>query len=274
MPELPEVETICRGLAPILEGQLFTRVAHGDKNLRLPLPANLSQAITNKRITEVRRRAKYIQLCLEDGTLVIIHLGMSGKLIAHEAPQATRMKHDHVWMQLGNGKELVFNDPRRFGLVTVADAQTLQQHKLFVNLGIEPLSPEFTGKWLVTQCGNKKTSIKHLIMDASVVVGVGNIYASESLFRAGILPERTAGSLSTAEAEKLVKAVKAVLEAAIASGGSTLRDYVGADGNAGYFQHHFSVYGKEGKTCERCGGDIKRIVQSGRSSFYCMGCQI
>lgn len=272
MPELPEVETVCRGLAPILTGYRITEAAHGNKNLRLPIPPHLHKSIVGKTITAISRRAKYIQIVLEDGTLLIVHLGMSGKLIAYEKPQPTRLKHDHVWMRLDNGKELVFNDPRRFGLVTTGHISS--EHPLFAKLGIEPLSPAFTGAWMQSQTRGKKTAIKLWLMDASKVVGVGNIYASESLYRAKILPQREAGGLSRKEYDTLAKEVKNVLEAAIASGGSTLRDYVGASGDAGYFQHHFSVYGKEGKPCERCGSEIKRSVQSGRSTYYCGECQV
>lgn len=272
MPELPEVETVCRGLAPMLVGHRFIKVKSSDKQLRQPLPPGLAKKITGKQVMEVSRRAKYIQIILADGTICIVHLGMSGKLLLHAKPQV-RQKHDHVWMELDNGMELVFNDPRRFGLLAVSDIASVERHPLFAHLGIEPLSKAFTVSWLLAKCKGKKQSIKQMLMDASIVVGVGNIYASESLFRAGILPDRPAGGITKTEAGKLVNAVKEVLEAAIASGGSTLRDYVRSNGDVGYFQHHFSVYGKEGKPCEQCGTAIKRITQSGRSTFYCRKCQ-
>lgn len=272
MPELPEVETICRGLAPLLIGQKISGVGHSEKKLRMPLPVDFQGKITGKRIINISRRAKYIQIVLEDEIVMVVHLGMSGKLIAYPAPPI-RLKHDHVWMQLDNGGELVFNDPRRFGLVAITDASALPRHALFAHLGIEPLSAEYDGDFLYKQSRGKKTPLKHWLMDARVMVGVGNIYASESLFRAQLSPEKPAGSLNKPEAKRLAQAVKAILEAAIASGGSTLRDYVGAHGDAGYFQHHFVVYGKEGKPCEACGHSIKRIIQSGRSTFYCTQCQ-
>lgn len=272
MPELPEVETVCRGIAPALIGRQLIKVECSDKPLRLPFPAHFIENITGKHVTQIERRAKYIVAFLEGDTALIIHLGMSGTLVIHENQNPPR-KHDHMRITLDNGQNLVFNDPRRFGLVTLATRDTLSSHPLFARLGLEPFAKECTGAWLFAQCQNRKIPIKQLIMDGHILVGVGNIYASESLFRAHILPTRPAKDITKKEAEVLVASIQNVLQAAINAGGSTLKDYVRSNGDSGYFQHHFAVYDKAGKPCECGKGIIQRITQSGRSTYYCNSCQ-
>ena len=272
MPELPEVETVCRGLKPLVQGQQITKVVARRKDLRIPLPPDMAKKLTGKTIQSVKRRAKYILLVLDTHQVLLMHLGMSGRVMVQPSPY-THQKHDHVVLYLANGTELVFNDPRRFGLITLTTEEALPTHSLLVHLGVEPLTAAFDGKALYAMTRNKKVAIKQLLMNAALVVGVGNIYASESLFTAGVSPLRQAGKLTLKEAGTLAKAIKDVLSAAIKSGGSTLRDFVGSNGESGYFQHHFSVYGKAGQPCEHCGHQIKQIKQSGRSTFFCPKCQ-
>lgn len=273
MPELPEVETVCAGLVPIVQGACFENILVRKDRLRLPVPDELAQVCSNSTVRKISRRAKYILMTLANGQVVIIHLGMSGRLVIHNALQNDYAKHDHIIFKLSGGKELVFNDPRRFGLVTYTGEGELWEHPLLKMLGVEPLEAGFTAVYMHDRLKDKKVPVKQALMDGNLVVGVGNIYACESLFQAGISPLRAAKEVSLAELELLVSKVKDVLRCAIAAGGSSLRDYVQSSGELGYFQHQFSVYGRQGQACLRCGDTVVRVRQAGRSTFYCVGCQ-
>lgn len=275
MPELPEVETVCRGLSKAMTGQRIEAITVNRKDLRIPFPARLKE-VAGARVKAIERRAKYILIRLDNGKTMIVHLGMSGRMVVQGKDHAYEPeKHDHLLMKMQSGVKVVFNDPRRFGLVDLAETDTLAQHRLFQHLGPEPLDKEFNAEYLAARLKEKKVAIKLAIMDQQLVVGVGNIYASEALFRAAIDPTRAARSLKQAEIPKLVEAIKRVLQDAIKAGGSSLRDYVQADGELGYFQHHWAVYDKAGKKCPGCTCDIKKtggiekITQGQRSTFYC-----
>ena len=272
MPELPEVETVRRGLALRLEGRRIARLALNRADLRLPLPPRLRERVEGRRVERLGRRAKYILVHLEDDGVLIAHLGMSGRMVLcepgnHEPPDP----HDHVVFTLEDGTELRFNDARRFGLLDYTSAAELERHKFFRDLGPEPLGNDFNGPVLAAKLAGKAAPIKAALLDQRVVAGLGNIYVSESLYHAGLSPRRRAGTVIGPRAERLALAIRDVLERAIAAGGSSLRDYVQASGELGYFQHHWAVYGKEGERCPGCDcrQGIKRIVQSGRSTFYC-----
>ncbi|MGO8915433.1 MAG: bifunctional DNA-formamidopyrimidine glycosylase/DNA-(apurinic or apyrimidinic site) lyase [Stellaceae bacterium] len=272
MPELPEVETVRRGLALRLEGRRVARLTLNRADLRLPMPTDLRERVEGRRVMRLGRRAKYILVHLDDGGVVIAHLGMSGRLVL-SAPgsHAPADPHDHVVFTLEDGTELRFNDARRFGLLDYVSAAGLERHKFFAHLGPEPLGNAFNGPALAARLEGKATPIKAALLDQRVVAGLGNIYVSESLFQAGLSPKRLAGTVTGERAERLALAIRDVLERAIAAGGSSLRDYVQASGEPGYFQHHWAVYGKEGERCPGCDcrHGIKRIVQAGRSTFYC-----
>ncbi len=272
MPELPEVETVCRGLESAIKGHTIASVALRRKDLRTPFPRGFAAALEGQRITHINRRAKYILIHLANKTVLIIHLGMSGTLLIHRKEPAPK-KHDHVLFALSGNLWLVFNDARRFGLMDIAPESALPTHRLFKGLGLEPLEKAFTGPALHAMLKGKKAPIKTAIMDQRLVVGVGNIYASESLFMTGVNPRRAAGKLTPNECEALSGSIKKVLKSAIASGGSTLRDYVRSTGDSGYFQHEFKVYGREDAPCLTCGNPVQRIVQQGRSTFFCPQCQ-
>lgn len=275
MPELPEVETVCRGLALKLLGRRLAAVEQRRHNLRFPFPADFVSRLTGRRIEAIRRRAKYIIIELDDGMVLLVHLGMSGSMVINEKRPVLLDRHDHVVFDIDNGICVRFNDARRFGLMDLVSAAELGDHKLIRGLGPEPLSPEFNGAALAGMLKGRKTSVKLAIMDQRLVVGVGNIYASESLFRAGISPKRRAGTIQGERAAKLAAAIKIVLKEAIAAGGSSLRDYVQANGELGYFQHRWKVYDKDGQKCPGCTcdiaktGGIQRITQGARSTFYC-----
>ena len=271
MPELPEVETVCRGLAPVLEGRVLTRVEQRIRALRRPLPANFAGRIEGRRVTRVARRAKYILLHLDSGDVVIIHLGMSGRMTIHAGEAPPRKRHDHIVFHTDGGHHIVFNDARRFGVMDLGRADDLDRHPLLARLGIEPLGNEFNGETLAALFKGRRTPIKAALLDQRLVAGIGNIYASEILYHAGLSPKRMAYTVAGARVERLAAAVGAVLREAIAAGGSSLRDYVQASGELGYFQHRFAVYGRAGEPCPGCdcGAAIRRIVQAGRSSFYC-----
>ena len=271
MPELPDVETVRRGLIPFLEGRTFARVEQRRPKLRIPFPEKFSDRLTGRKVIRLARRAKYLLAHLDDGWVLIIHLGMSGRMMTAAAPAGTPGKHDHVIFEMDGGGVITFNDIRRFGLMTLAEENALEGHKLLRDLGPEPLGNAFSGAYLSDVLKGRQTPIKAALLDQKVVSGVGNIYACEALFRAGISPKRLAASVAGKRAERLAPAVRQVLEDAIAAGGSTLRDYVQADGELGYFQHDFAVYGREGEPCPDCdcGGEVKRITQAGRSTFYC-----
>jgi formamidopyrimidine-DNA glycosylase len=272
MPELPEVETVRRGLALRMEGRRIRQLRLNRPDLRLAMPADLRERVEGRRVERLGRRAKYILLHLEDGGVVIAHLGMSGRLVLSEPGAALPADaHDHVVFTLEDGAELRFNDARRFGMLDYAAATELERHKFFIHLGPEPLGNEFSGPALAAKLKGKATPIKAALLDQRVVAGLGNIYVSESLYYAGLSPRRLASTVIGPRAERLVEAIRNVLERAIAAGGSSLRDYVQASGELGYFQHQWAVYGKEGERCPGCDcrQGIRRIVQSGRSSFYC-----
>jgi formamidopyrimidine-DNA glycosylase len=271
MPELPEVETVVNQLRPSLLAQTINSVQLGEKSLRQPYPENFNEIVSGCVVNNVQRRAKYILVRLSNNKTMVIHLGMSGILLCADKPFIA--KHSHAFFTLGNQKILTYHDPRRFGLITLIENDNLHTHPLFNKLGKEPLESEFNGDFLLEYLANKKQPIKTAIMDASIIVGVGNIYASESLFIANINPLRPANSLSIEEYNKLATAIKKVLQAAIASGGSSLRDYTTPSGTSGYFQHKFMVYGRQTNTCHKCKDEIIKIIQAGRSTFFCPTCQ-
>jgi formamidopyrimidine-DNA glycosylase len=274
MPELPEVETVRIGLATALEGRCLTQVAINRPDLRKPFPEDFSRRLKNRRVEHVGRRAKYLLLQLDRGETLVMHMGMSGRFTVYDrGARASNGKHDHVVFDTDDGKRVVFTDHRRFGLMTLAPTAALDSHPLFAGMGPEPLGPEFTPKVLGAALKGKRTPIKSALLDQRVIAGLGNIYVCEALFRAGVSPRRLASSVTGARALRLVPAIKSVLADALAAGGSSLRDYAHADGELGYFQHHFAVYGREAKPCPRCGTAIRRIVQSGRSTFFCPHCQ-
>jgi formamidopyrimidine-DNA glycosylase len=272
MPELPEVETIRRGLALRMEGRRLAHLELRRPDLRTPLPKGLRAAAEGGRIARLGRRAKYILIHLEGGAIVILHLGMSGRIVLADPDAAPPLDpHDHVVFTLDDGTTIRFNDARRFGRIDLTTEAEFDEHPLIRHLGPEPLGNEFSGPVLAERLAGKATPIKAALLDQTVVAGLGNIYVSESLFWAGISPRRLARTISRDRAEKLAVSIREVLERAIAAGGSSIRDYVQSSGELGYFQHQWAVYGKEGSSCPGCdcGSVIRRIVQSGRSTFYC-----
>lgn len=274
MPELPEVETVMRGIAPVLDGAVIKKVEVHRDTLRWPIPADLAAQLEGKRVSALRRRAKYILVDIEDAPTLLIHLGMSGRIQVYGPGQTRpeRQKHDHILLQTESGGTLIYNDPRRFGAWLLIDDES---HPLLAPLGPEPLGNKFDATVLRSGLTGKRTPIKSALLDQHLVAGLGNIYVCEALFRAGIRPTRRADKVKVKEMEPLAAAIRAVLREAIASGGSSLRDHVQVNGELGYFQHNFDVYGRDGEVCKNtgCGQKIKRLVQSGRSSFFCPGCQ-
>jgi len=273
MPELPEVETVCRGLSAHITGRTIVRATARRRDLRVPLPHDFERSLADRKITAVTRRAKYILIHLDDGKIFIVHLGMSGSLILHDAPLPNFRKHDHVIIEFSPYKLMVFHDPRRFGLIALAAGKDIEGNKLFVQLGKEPLDPETTAERLYDILQHSRAPVKSVIMDQRKIVGVGNIYACEALFRARIHPARPANKITKKETARLMNGIKTVLEEAIRSGGSTLRDYVRSSGDAGYFQHHFSVYGRAKTPCTLCRTPLSTTRQNGRSTFFCQTCQ-
>ncbi len=291
MPELPEVETVRRGVAPALVGKRFTRVETRRGDLRVPFPKRFAERLTGRRVEALTRRAKYLLAALEGGETLVMHLGMSGSFRVErdgktlvppfhdERPKF--VAHDHVVFTLDSGARVVYNDPRRFGSMVLAPTCGLAGHPLFRDLGVEPLSHEFDAARLAAVLAGARTPLKSALLDQKRIAGLGNIYVCEALYRARLSPLREAGTLVDAKgaptqaAKALVKAIREVLKEAIAAGGSTLRDHRQTDGELGYFQHTFAVYDREGAACPRprCRGTIVRTVQSGRSSFYCPACQ-
>ena len=271
MPELPEVETVCRGLAVRLEGRAFIRVEQRRPDLRIPFPPDFAARLTGRRVARIRRRGKYILAHLDDGAVLIAHLGMSGRLTLSPAPAAPPAPHDHVILETDDGTIVTFHDHRRFGLMTLCREEELDDHPLLKKLGPEPLSGDFSGASLSAALRGRRTPIKAALLDQRLVAGLGNIYVCEALYRARLSPRRIARSVAGARAERLVVAVQGVLREAIAAGGSSLSDYVRADGALGYFQHSFAVFGRAGERCPgcTCKGAIRRITQSGRATFYC-----
>jgi formamidopyrimidine-DNA glycosylase len=313
MPELPEVETVRLGLAPAMEGYVLTQVETRRGDLRVPFPKDFAARLRGRKVTLLRRRAKYILADLDSGETLVIHLGMSGRMSVYTHSRQRKLgnyvydtppdgagdgKHDHVVFETDAPARIIFNDHRRFGLMTLVHTGRLEEDKLFKDIGIEPLSEGFDADYLAAALEGKKTPIKAALLDQRVIAGLGNIYVCEALFRAGISPKRLAGSVKRERIGLLVAAIKKVLKDAIAAGGSTLRDHAQATGDPGNFQHHFLVYGREGLKCKNtasssaavghkstassseaighkrsCPGTVKRIVQSGRSTFYCPKCQ-
>jgi formamidopyrimidine-DNA glycosylase len=292
VPELPEVETVRRGLAPVMEGARILRVEARRPDLRVPFPPDFVDRLTGQTVTGLGRRAKYLTADLGSGDVLLMHLGMSGSFrVRHEgekkAPgtfyhaRATAPAHDHVVFHLSTGATVTFNDPRRFGLMLIVPRSELASHPLMREVGPEPLGNAFDAGLLAAACTGKKTSLKAALLDQTVVAGLGNIYVCEALHRARLSPKRRASTIATrtgvpnARAVALVDAIKAVLNDAIEAGGSSLRDHRQTNGELGYFQHHFRVYDREGQSCftEGCNGVVKRIVQNGRSTFFCPVCQ-
>jgi formamidopyrimidine-DNA glycosylase len=274
MPELPEVETVMRGLRERLEGRTIVRAETHRPDLRWPLPEGLQHRLTGARVTSFRRRGKYILMRLTGGDSVLLHLGMSGRMILSPLRPNLPTPHEHLVLETNDGWRLGFVDPRRFGSVDLVPTKQEDSHKLLAGLGPEPLDPAFSPARLSTSLIGKRTPIKAALLDQKVVAGLGNIYVSEALFRARLSPLRSAYTIPGTRAARLVPAIKDTLNEAIAAGGSSLRDYVQPDGELGYFQHAWKVYGREGESCERCPGrpacpGIRRITQSARSTFYC-----
>ncbi|MEE2892338.1 MAG: bifunctional DNA-formamidopyrimidine glycosylase/DNA-(apurinic or apyrimidinic site) lyase [Pseudomonadota bacterium] len=271
MPELPEVETTCRGLAPYLEGRRVEQVRVHDGRLRWPVPEDLGQRMTGSRLLRLQRRAKYLLFHFDLGVL-IGHLGMSGSF--RLVPQSeARMTHDHVVIRFEGAPELRLNDPRRFGSLHWTAAEDYEDHFLIQHLGPEPLGEAFSGGYLHRAARGRRAPIKAFLMDARVVVGVGNIYANEALFRAGIHPLRAAGRIGRGRFDRLAENVREVLAAAVAMGGTTLRDFVGGDGKPGYFKQSLDVYGRGGEACRRCGAALREVRLSQRTTVYCPSCQ-
>jgi formamidopyrimidine-DNA glycosylase len=282
MPELPEVETVRRGMEPAMQGQRFARVQVNRPDLRWPFPNRMAERLTGARVERLRRRSKYILCDLDSAETLLIHLGMSGRVLisgdplgqfVHDHPAAE--KHDHVVFDMQNGARITYNDPRRFGAMDLIETAALEAHPLIAALGPEPLGNAFSGAVLRAALEGRNTPIKAALLDQKTVAGLGNIYVCEALYRSGIDPRRKARAISAPRVEALATAVREVLQEAIEAGGSSLKDYRRADGELGYFQHNFDAYDREGQPCKRagCGGTIRRIVQSGRSTFFCPQCQ-
>lgn len=275
MPELPEVETVARGLAAVWETRVFTRIELRRPDLRVPFPPRFAERLTGRRIETVGRRAKYLVVALDGDLVMLGHLGMSGRMVISRGRNTPPGPHDHVEFVVDDGTAVTFTDPRRFGLLTLCTAGELAAHPLLAPLGPEPLEAGFTPKVLAAALRHKRTPVKAALLDQTLVAGLGNIYVCESLFRSRIAPTRLAGSLTAREVKALVGAIKEVLADAIAAGGSSLKDHVQPTGELGYFQHRFAVYDREGQGCPDCdcgpgpGGGVQRMVQAGRSTFFC-----
>lgn len=295
MPELPEVETVRRGLEPVMEGARIVALVQRRPDLRFPFPDDFAARVAGRRVTALARRAKYLLIHLEDGAVLICHLGMSGSFriergVAADVPGSFHharprdAKHDHVCLSLqgpdGEAALVTYNDPRRFGFMLLAEAAELGAHPLLAGLGVEPTGNALDGALLSELLRGRQAPLKAALLDQRIIAGLGNIYVCEALWRAGLSPRRRAGSIAgqagaTARAGRLAEAVRAVISEAIAAGGSSLRDHMQTNGSLGYFQHSFNVYDREGEACRKpgCQGTIRRIVQSGRSTFYCPACQ-
>lgn len=284
MPELPEVETIRRSLLPELVGQQIMRVRYNRANIRFPLPVDMPAQVEEKTIVGLQRRGKYLLMQVEDAGDVLIHLGMSGRLLVETGARSNtagefyydilrHVKHDHVVVEFENS-HLIYNDPRRFGVIDFIPLGQNAPHKLLAGMGLEPWDDACTGAWLFETALNRSTNLKAFLLDQTIIAGIGNIYASEALHLARLSPFRAAGSLNLQEAETLMNAVRAVLEKAIKLGGSTIRDFQNSDGTSGGMQDEFLTYGRDGKPCLQCGGMIEKAVQNGRSTFWCGLCQI
>ncbi|MCP1336450.1 bifunctional DNA-formamidopyrimidine glycosylase/DNA-(apurinic or apyrimidinic site) lyase [Futiania mangrovi] len=299
MPELPEVETVRMGLAPVMEGRVIARAEQRRPDLRWPFPPRFAERLSGARVLRLGRRAKYLLADLDTGETLIVHLGMSGRMLIHSGGEAAAGRtilgdfhqdtgaeghapspHDHVMLEMEDGTRIVFNDPRRFGSMDLCPTAAVEAHRLLAGLGPEPTGNAFSAAHLGAVLAGKRTPIKAALLDQRIVAGLGNIYVCEALFRARISPRRLAATVPGARAERLAAAIRAVIAEAIAAGGSSLRDYVHTDGELGYFQHSFRVYDREGEACTAsgddgspCPGTVARIVQSGRSTFFCPVCQ-
>lgn len=282
MPELPEVETVKAGIAPAMEGKVIAGVEVNRPDLRWPFPAQMAARLTGKRVLGLRRRSKYILADLDSAETLLIHLGMSGRMLVSghmigefHHPHPAPAKHDHVVIHMDDGARITFNDARRFGAMDLMNTAGQEDHWLIRDIGPEPLGNGFDETYLIEKFRNRNTPVKSALLDQRIVAGLGNIYVCEVLFRAGIHPARKAGRISAGRVASLVPLIRQVLAEAIAAGGSSLRDYRQSDGELGYFQHVFQVYDREGQACVTpdCDRQIKRIVQSGRSSFFCPQCQ-
>ncbi|MBI1186346.1 MAG: bifunctional DNA-formamidopyrimidine glycosylase/DNA-(apurinic or apyrimidinic site) lyase [Alphaproteobacteria bacterium] len=285
MPELPEVETVRRGLAPVLVGRRLRRAAARRPDLRFPLPPRFAERLTGARVERLERRAKYLLAALDTGESLIAHLGMSGRFLIHPAQSKARAPgefhyahapdpgHTHIVLETDRGDRIEFNDPRRFGYMDLVPHAALAAHPYFRDLGPEPLEGGFNGAHLAARFAGKKTSVKAALLDQRVVAGLGNIYVCEALFRTRIDPRRAAGRIARPRLDRLAEEVRAVLFAAIEAGGSSLKDFAQASGELGYFQHRFQVYDREGAPCLACKRPVSRLVQSGRSTFFCRACQ-
>lgn len=276
MPELPEVETVRRGMAEVLEGAVFRSIEQRRADLRVPFPDRLPDRLAGRRIRNIGRRSKYVLLHLDDGMALVLHLGMSGRILVLAQGESYKpVKHDHLICGFTDGCKFILNDPRRFGMVLLTESAGLENHPAFSAMGPEPLGNGFSGALLKERFAGKKSPVKTALLDQRIVAGLGNIYVCEALYYAGISPQRPAGSLNASETEALAAAIRDVLTRAIEAGGSSLRDYRTADGALGYFQFSFAVYDREGKACPDCScdvsrtGGIRRIIQGGRSTFFC-----
>ena len=282
MPELPEVETVRRGLAPLMEGRAILRAEVRRPDLRWPFPEGMAERLTGARVNRLRRRSKYILADLSTGETLLIHLGMSGRMLISGAtlgefhhPEPVAEKHDHVVLHMAGGARITFNDARRFGAMDLMPTAAEGDHWLLSGLGPEPFGNDFHEDYLVARLKGRQTPVKAALLDQRIVAGLGNIYVCEVLHRAGLSPRRKAGRIAAPRVAALVPLIRQVLGEAIEAGGSSLRDYRQADGELGYFQHAFRVYDREGQACRTpgCTGMVARIVQSGRSSFFCPSCQ-
>ncbi|MCB1380783.1 MAG: bifunctional DNA-formamidopyrimidine glycosylase/DNA-(apurinic or apyrimidinic site) lyase [Alphaproteobacteria bacterium] len=293
MPELPEVETVMRGLRPVLEGRKIVAVDQRRAGLRFPFPPDFARRLTGRRLGPLSRRAKYILAALDDGENLLIHLGMTGRFTVlgpagvqnlgafyfeAESDRDGKGLHDHLVLTLEDGMRIVYTDPRRFGVIDLVADDEIESHRLLRGLGVEPLGNEFNATNLAQRLAGKSAPLKAALLDQRIIAGLGNIYVCEALHRSGLSPRRKAGSLARKAVidprlERLVNHIRNILTEAIAAGGSTLQDFAHTDGSAGAFQQRFAVYDREGEACPACGGLIKRYVQSGRSTFYCKACQ-
>ncbi len=288
MPELPEVETVCRGLQPAMEGQSFKTIEQRRANLRFPFPDNFINRLRGQTVTSLSRRAKYLLADLSNGDVLVMHLGMSGSFLVNEAgthiakhKQSKLPAHDHVVFRMSNGAKVTYNDPRRFGFMLLIPRENLTEHDLFAKMGIEPLGNELTSGYLAAKFANKSTTLKATLLDQRIVVGLGNIYVAEILWRSSLSPKKRASSLvlksgkPSKKLDLLIQNIRDVLQEAIKAGGSTLQDHAQTDGTLGYFQHGFAVYDREGDYCkkDKCKGLINRFTQNGRSTFWCPTCQ-
>jgi formamidopyrimidine-DNA glycosylase len=291
MPELPEVETVMRGLIPVLVGRRIEKTEIRRSGLRFPFPDKFAAKLQGREVRGLTRRAKYILVNLDDGNLLLVHLGMTGRFSVlndkskslgefyhkTEVADSGAGPHDHVVISLDDGARVIYTDPRRFGIMDLLHESELTTHKLLKDIGVEPLGNEFSSTYLAEKFRNKKAPLKAALLDQQIIAGLGNIYVSEALHRSGLSPRRAAKTLvrKAAQLDELVRHIRNILDEAIIAGGSTLQDFTGTDGSEGAYQQRFAVYDREGEACQkpRCGGLIRRIVQSGRSTFYCPKCQ-